>query len=257
MGGLVIETIRAGVQFVPDAAAAFRRANAQVRIEFGRDIDVNSTFRDPATQMAMHLASVAYENGTGPYPGHSYATDPKYSRHVNGTALDSDDWVNARIVAILAENGFIRNQLDVPNEQHHFEWLRSEDRHYGEPIPASASASTLIPEPEEDMSFSLIPLVGGDIVIVSLNTGIRARVGSPDHVGFLARVQKNKNDDQMYGAEVEIAQAYIQGVNPPPTATVDTEALAAALGKIDASQDVEVVKAAVKAALAEATFKAV
>ena len=145
---VTIETVRPGVQFVPDAAAAFRRSNAQVRIEFGRDIDVNSTFRSPELQLQMHFASLAYRNGTGPYPGHSWAVHPKDSFHVAGTALDSDDWTIARIVAILAENGFIRNRLYVPGENHHFEWLRDRDRNYGKPIPAAVTQKPLTIQPE-------------------------------------------------------------------------------------------------------------
>lgn len=142
---LVIEWIREGVGFIPPAAAAFRRSNARVREEFGRDIDVNSTYRSWDTQMAMHLASVAYQAGRGPYPGHSWATHPSQSFHVAGTALDSDDWVHARIVEILAENGFIRNRLYVTGEEHHFEWLRDRDRHYGQPELAGVTSRPLVP----------------------------------------------------------------------------------------------------------------
>lgn len=153
MGGLVIEEIRPGVSFVPDAARAFRRANAQVRAEFGRDIDVNSTYRSRSTQLAMYNAWQAYVNGRGPYPGHSKALHPDdpLAFHVAGTAVDSDDWRVRRIVAILAENGFIRNRLYVKNEDHHFEWIRSRDQHYGEPIPTGAGSSSTSPE-EDDMS---------------------------------------------------------------------------------------------------------
>lgn len=133
MGGIPIEKIREGVEFVPDAAAAFRRAEAQVRAEFGRGIDVNSTYRSWDTQMSMYNAWNAYVGGWGPYPGHSKAVHPSESFHVSGLALDSDDWTNARIVQILAENGFIRNRLYVPGENHHFEYIRSEDKNYGQP----------------------------------------------------------------------------------------------------------------------------
>lgn len=145
MGGLVTEKIRNGVEFTPDAAAAFRRAEAQVRKEFGRGIDVNSTYRSWDTQLKMYNAWQAYINGRGPYPGHSKALHPSdpLAFHVKGTALDSDDWTNARIRAILAENGFIRNRLYVPNENHHFEYIRSSDRNYGKP----ASGGTVKPKP--------------------------------------------------------------------------------------------------------------
>lgn len=149
MGGMVIETVRPGVQFIPDAAAAFRRANAQVRLEFGRDIDVNSTYRDWDLQLRMYNAWIAYVNGRGPYPGHSKALHPNdpLAFHTKGTALDSDDWRNARIVQILADNGFIRNRLYVANENHHFEWLKSRDRNYGTPIPGGAATATPPPRP--------------------------------------------------------------------------------------------------------------
>ena len=148
MGSPVIETVRPGVQFTPDAAAAFRRADAQVQAELGRPIDVNSTHRPWDTQLAMWHAWNAYVAGNGPYPGHSKAVHPSESFHVDGLALDSDDWTNTRVVQILADNGFIRNRLYVPNEKHHFEYIRARDKHYGEPI--FAGATTAPPEHEED-----------------------------------------------------------------------------------------------------------
>lgn len=156
MGGLVIETIRPGVQFTPDAAAAFRRAEAQVLREFGRLIDVNSTYRSWATQLRMHLAWLAYVASgylASLYPGHSKAVHPSESFHVSGLALDSDDWVVARIVQILAENGFIRNRLYVKGENHHFEYIRSRDQNYGKPIPAGTTEPAEPEEEDEDMDY--------------------------------------------------------------------------------------------------------
>lgn len=155
MGGLIIEEVRPGVQFTPEAADAFRRAEAQVIAEFNRPIDVNSTFRTWATQLAMHLAWIAYVlSGYLPskYPGHSKAVHPSESFHVAGIALDSDDWRVPRIVEILAENGFIRNRLNVPNERHHFEYIRSRDKNRGKPasgagsIPLPAVVSAILKE---------------------------------------------------------------------------------------------------------------
>lgn len=130
MGGLVIVTVRDGVQFAPDAAAAFQRAEAQL----GRQIDVNSTWRSWSKQLDMHHAWNAYANGTGPHPGHSKAVHPRDSFHVNGTALDSDDWRDPEALRVLADNGFIRNRLYVPGEQHHFEYLRERDKNHGKEI---------------------------------------------------------------------------------------------------------------------------
>ncbi|MFJ2502540.1 hypothetical protein [Microbacterium sp. NPDC087592] len=154
MGGLVIETVRPGVQFTPDAAAAFRRADAQVLAEFGRRIDVNSTYRSWSDQMVMYVDWSRYvASGYRPSlkPNHSKAVHPSQSFHVSGTALDSDDWVNARIVAILAENGFIRNRLHIPNERHHFEYLRGSDKNFGKPTGGGNSKPTPAPVPADLM----------------------------------------------------------------------------------------------------------
>lgn len=148
MGGLVIEKVRPGVEFTPDAAAAFRRAEAQVQREFSRNIDVNSTYRSWATQLKMYNDWNAYVAGRGPYPSHSKAVHPSESFHVQGVALDSDDWVNTRIRAILAENGFIRNRLSVPGENHHFEYIRAQDKNYG--VPA------VVPTHQEDEMFPAV-----------------------------------------------------------------------------------------------------
>lgn len=155
MGGLVIETVRPGVQFTPEAAAAFRRAEAQVREEFGRNIDVNSTWRNWDLQLSMYNAWQSFITGRGPYPGHSKALHPAdpLAFHTKGTALDSDDWVNARIVAILADHGFIRNRLHVPGEQHHFEYIRDRDNHRGEPISAGGATAPRLLSEEDHMKF--------------------------------------------------------------------------------------------------------
>lgn len=153
MGGPVIETIRPGVQFTPEAAAAFRRAEAQVRAELGRNIDVNSTYRDYNLQLSMWRAWQAYAAGRGPHPGHSKALHPDdpLAFHTKGLALDSDDWTNGRVVQILAEHGFIRNRLYVPNENHHFEYLRDRDQHRYDPAPAGhQSTPTSAPEPQSE-----------------------------------------------------------------------------------------------------------
>lgn len=150
MSGLVVETVRPGVVFIPEAAAAFRRADAQVYAEFGRGIDVNSTYRSWADQMVMFTNWEKWIQGKGPRPAHSKAVHPSESFHVAGTALDSDDWRVPRIVAILAENGFIRNRLHVPGEQHHFEYIRALDRNRGKPTPTGTTIPSPAPESEED-----------------------------------------------------------------------------------------------------------
>lgn len=157
---VVTQQVRWGVVFTPEAADAFRRAEAQVQREFGRNIRVNSTYRSWDDQMLMFINWNRYVNGTGPYPGHSKAVHPSESFHVSGTALDSDDWTVPRIVAILAENGFIRNRLYVPNENHHFEYLWNYDKNRGQ-VSGSVSAEVLVLKNflEEEMIDSMFAIV--------------------------------------------------------------------------------------------------
>lgn len=194
MGGLVIEKIRPGVEFTPDAAAAFRRADAQVRKEFGRGIDVNSTYRSWATQLKMYDAWNRYvRSGYNPayYPGHSKALHPSdpLAFHVKGTALDSDDWTNARIREILAQNGFIRNRPYVPNENHHFEYIRSSDKNYGKPTSGGASKPKPkpIPKPIESEEDDMEPqFIAGEkkgtagTIYQLRNDGKKRKIPSPE-----------------------------------------------------------------------------
>ena len=214
MGGLVIETVRPGVQFIPDAAAAFRRADAQVREEFGRGIDVNSTFRSWSDQMLMFVNWGRYVAGKGPHPGHSKAVHPSESFHVQGVALDSDDWRIPRIVEILAENGFIRNRLHVPGENHHFEWLRNRDKNYGKPIPGTAANTT--PTFEEDDMLALKIQFGSGTHLAALGLGtFRHFIGgdNPERIKNIVRaddawVQTNGNELpallRTYGCDLQI-----------------------------------------------------
>lgn len=176
----VIETVRPGVQFIPDAAAAFRRADAQVRAEFGRGIDVNSTYRSWADQMVMFINWGRYVAGTGPHPGHSKAVHPSESFHVAGIALDSDDWRTPRIVAILAENGFIRNRLYVKNENHHFEWLRNRDQNYGKPIGGAAASTSPVPEEDDMIAGRITDGQGRNHHVIIGNGSLRHLIDSDD-----------------------------------------------------------------------------
>lgn len=121
--------IRAGVGFTAAAAASFSRAEAS----WGRRIDCNSSYRDYYTQLSMYLAWNAYVAGTGPYPGHSRAIHPDYSKHCQGLALDSDDWQTPGFIAHMADHGWIRTAASDPTERHHFEYQSWRDNHRNEP----------------------------------------------------------------------------------------------------------------------------
>jgi len=121
-----IITIREGVTFRDDAARSFRRLEAEVG-----PIPCNSTFRDPELQRRMHEASLAYENGTGPYPGHSYAAAPEDSEHCKGLAFDANRAYSIRPAAW--RHGW--RWVTRANEEHHLEYKPNLDQYYNDPDP--------------------------------------------------------------------------------------------------------------------------
>ncbi len=160
MGGApVVQTVRPGVQLVSAAADSFRRLEARI----GRPIDVNSTYRDWDTQLRMYNNWTAYINGRGPYPGHSRALHPDYSKHCQGLALDSDDWTTPGFINLAAEYGWIRTAANDPTEQHHFEYQWWSDTHRNDPVPAGEQEKEPeVPEPEEDNMLNSIFAVQSD-----------------------------------------------------------------------------------------------
>lgn len=142
MAASTIVTIRPGVQFTPEAAASFRRAEADLE----RQIDVNRTYASYETQLRMYNAWLAYIQGRGPHPGHSRALHPDLSMHCRGLALDSDDWTEPGFNTFMAERGWIRTAAGDPTEQHHYEYQLWRDQHRNR--PASTPESEPLPSPE-------------------------------------------------------------------------------------------------------------
>lgn len=131
MGGApVIEWLRPGVGYEPEAALSMRRLEAAL----GRWHDCNSSYRDYGVQDGMYRAWEAYVAGRGPKPAHSRAIAPWLSKHCMGLADDSDDWQTPGYIALAEEHGWIRTAASDPTERHHFEYQRTRDRHYGEPV---------------------------------------------------------------------------------------------------------------------------
>lgn len=136
MSAPVTVVIRPGAEFEAAAARSFRRANAAWRARSGRDIDVNSTYREWALQLSMYHAWQAWVAGTGPKPNHSRAVHPDYSSHSLGLGLDSDDWATAGFIPLLLEHGWVRTAASDPTERHHFEYQAWRDTHRNDPAPA-------------------------------------------------------------------------------------------------------------------------
>lgn len=136
---MALVTIRPGVTFRDDAGASFRRLEAEVGT-----IPCNSTWRDPELQLRMHLASVAYENGTGPYPGHSWAAHPDDSQHCKGLAFDANRAYSIRAAAW--RHGW--RWVTRANEEHHLEYRWWLDEHLDDPAPAG-NTEIEPPKPKE------------------------------------------------------------------------------------------------------------
>lgn len=136
--------------------------------------------------------------------------------------------------------------------------------------PAGGGSSPFEPanpdQEEETMSASFIRYFDkpGQIHIVSHLTGRRMHVENPRHLDMLRRVLKGgptsatKDLPLMNAAELHIARGYLTGINPPVTATVDADALAAALGDLDIERLTEAeVESAVSSAIASFVKKAI
>lgn len=144
MGGApVIEWIRPGVGFEPSAAASWRRAES----DLGRWIRTNSTYRDYALQLRMYKAWNAYVAGTGPFPGHSRAIHPDFSKHCQGLGADSPEWTNAAFNVFMADRGWIRTAESDPTERHHYEYQWWRDNHRNRPAPSGGGSTTKPTEP--------------------------------------------------------------------------------------------------------------
>lgn len=129
-----IVTVRPGVQFAPDAAASFARAEAA----WGRPITVTFSYRPWALQLQMYNTWNCYLAGRCPRPSYYRPIHPSLSWHVKGTALDTPDWQLAGFVQHMREHGWLRV---VSDEAWHFQYYPRQDRHIGEPAA--------LPIPEE------------------------------------------------------------------------------------------------------------
>lgn len=159
----VIHWIRPGVGYAPAAAASMRRLEAHL----GRRHDCNSSYRDWDKQMGYYRAWNAYANGTGPRPPHSRAIHPKYSKHCQGLADDSDDWTTPGYIALAAEHGWIRTAASDPTERHHFEYQWQRDQHRNDtPTPTQPAPA---PEEEDDTMKHLRGLKLADNRLVVVN----------------------------------------------------------------------------------------
>jgi len=98
---------------------------------------------------------------------------------------------------------------------------------------------------------SIVPTPDQGIFLFSPITGRRVHIANTYHLGLIQRAVTNNSDDTMLPVEMDIVGGYITAVNPPAGASVDVDALAEKLGRIEVTADASVVKAAVESALRE------
>lgn len=148
MSAPIIHWIRPGVGYAPEAAASMLRVEA----ELGRPHQSNSSYRDYNKQLGMYRAWNAYVAGRGPKPPHSRAIHPDVSKHCQGLADDSNEWVDLDYRAVLADHGWIRTAASDLTERHHFEYQSWRDSHRHEGVPStSGQTPPTSPEEEDDM----------------------------------------------------------------------------------------------------------
>ncbi len=116
----------------------------------GRQLDVNSSYRDWDTQLKLWAA---YQNHV---PGAPFALHPDDSMHCKGLAFDTDDQA---MVKSLSAYGWRQTALAI-GEPWHFDYLRAFDQHYGEPAdsgsePFPPTQPTEVHEQEEDEDMAL------------------------------------------------------------------------------------------------------
>lgn len=191
MGGLVIETVRPGVQFTPPAAASFRRLEARL----GRKADVNRTYADYDTQLRMYNAWQAWVTGRGPKPNHSRALHPEDSVHCRGEAWDTDEWLTPGFIPLAAEYGWIRTAAGDPTEQHHFEYQSWRDQHRNGPVPTGTP--TAPPKPLEEDEMLMLNITGlGATHKVALGVGVFRHFVGGDPYEKIKNVSRIQDDWQ-------------------------------------------------------------
>jgi hypothetical protein len=165
------------VQFRPDAAASFRRMEAQK----GRRLDVNRTVVPYDVQMDLWEKR---QRGEYPYT----VAHPDYSDHVyrsdtdGGNAWDTDergDW--------LEENGWI---ADVPGEPWHRRYVPGRDKRRNDPTPTNTNQS----EEDNDMLALRIKDDNGTIHMATLGIGVFRHLIEDDDPERMMKIVRS--DDQ-------------------------------------------------------------
>lgn len=239
--------LRPGVGYVADAAASMRRLEA----DLGRPHDCNSSYRDYNVQLSMWRAWQAYVAGTGPYPGHSRALHPDESKHCQGLADDSDDWLTPGYIEFAAERGWIRTAASDPTERHHFEYQWWRDQHRNRPAGAESGEFDTMATKDEIKDAVYEVLVG-----TGLGPGKRnhwdslkfiadlAAAAHPSKVwAYLVQAQDENGHPVfkdgkpvMFAARGYLASTSARVGGPVAAADVDEEQLAAALAPLITAQ---------------------
>lgn len=135
----------------------------------GRQIDVNSSYRDWNVQYKLWQAWVAYESGRGPWAPR--ALHPDQSMHCRGLAFDTDD---SALVRSMSDHGW---RFTASDEPWHAEYQSWNDKRVGEgagggavplPRPEPGPAPEPVPDDpvgeDEEMALRMMHWSGGSVV---------------------------------------------------------------------------------------------
>jgi hypothetical protein len=208
MAAPTLVRVRQGVNLTPAAGASFVRAQN----DLGREIDVNSSYRDWNTQARWHQESLDYNAGRIKFPGHAYAVAPEFSDHCKGLAIDTDDWNKPGFLAFMAARGWIQTDKSK-GEEHHLAYRIDRDQHRNRPagtgsvlLPASNASTPPAPiqKKEEDMPIRVTN--GVDYYLVGSNDLIH--LSGPENDGWdgLTPVY-TKNQDQLRAIQASIQRS--------------------------------------------------
>jgi hypothetical protein len=144
-------TLRPGLVLNQLAAQSW----ARMERDHGRQIDVNSSYRNWDLQARWHQESLDYNAGRIKYPGHAYAVDPRYSEHCLANAVDTDDWNKPGFLAFAATHGWIQTDKSR-GEEHHLAYRADRDKHRNETAPAGTRITPIPATPDRPQGETMI-----------------------------------------------------------------------------------------------------
>lgn len=190
---LDLVTVRPGLTLLPEAAKSWVRMEQQL----GRELDVNRSYADYDTQMALFLAYRAYLSGRGPEA--PLALHPDDSWHCRGLAVDTDD---DQAVRAMPDHGW---KFIVDSEVWHAQYYPGADQHFGRRRIAAPAIQEVDVSALRVISSPYYRASGNQVV----HNGMVAR-SIPDAVALVLREGgiSSKDYDEDYELDTELREVW-------------------------------------------------